>query len=729
MTTALVFAVHPDPADPARPSAVLEVDGVSLLTRLTGQLRTLGIEDIRVVTRPWYAAAVAEAGWPIEYCADTAEELRLIATVGRQLATQRGCALILAQGDLLAHRTAIGAVAAVGITSTTALVGRERGASPHAAPIVRQRDRVISVGTAWHRATSPNATFRGLLRIGFDDLTFLAQTCDELLATGADLDSWAGDGSAVELALLGVVRRGLRVTARLLRTLVCRRVSDADAVASVSEAIRGVDERAAALRLAVKEHDDLFATFAVSSYSPRLVRVIARTGISPTTVTWISTALALSSAVAFGTGTREAVLAGSVLLYLGFLFDCLDGQLARFTQRYSAFGGWLDMIADRGKEYAVYAGLAVGAVRTGVDDSWIFALALLVLQTVRHMIDTWYGALQDAAVNRRLIAPLTVREDALAHTGEMPRSRSLRLGKRLGRLSAKVQSERGSVGYWFKRTIVFPIGERWLIIMVTAPLLIAHATFYTMLGWGAIAMVYTLTGRTLRARAMKVPTMVHHNAALHRDDGPISTLLALPSRPRRPRPLPIAVGVTIFGAVLIALTTRALHQPLLDGTDDRLLIAALAVLLLAGLPAGHRHDGALDWLVPPVLRAAEYLFVIFVAVNDQIAPWLTFLLLTVLALTHYDLAARLDKRSSPLGTIRWGLGWDGRALVLAIAGVADASMYAFTFLSVYLGVVLTVGAAMGTLRQRPRKAAPGQGIPPQRDAVEPQPALGQNRVS
>ncbi|MGC9667533.1 DUF5941 domain-containing protein [Planosporangium sp. 12N6] len=725
MTTALVFAVHPDPRDPARPSAALRVDGRSLLSRLAGQLRSLGVDDVRVVTRPEYGPVVSEAGWPVELCADTGEELALVASVGRELAEQPGSTLLLCHGDLLAHRTAVGAVAAAGVTSTTALVGSRRGAD-HQAPIVRQRDRVISVGTAWHQVTAPNASFRGVLKIGHDDLPFLADVCDRLLATGADLDAWAGDGNAVDLALLGVVRSGLRVPARFLRALVCRRVRDENEVASTVDLMRRVDEDAVSLRLAVKEHDDLFATFAVSSYSPRIVRLVARTGISPTTVTWISTALAVAAAVAFGSGTRATVVAGSVLLYLGFLFDCIDGQLARYTQRYSAFGGWLDMIADRAKEYIVYAGLAVGALRVGVKDAWMFALTLLVMQTVRHMVDTWYGALQEAAVNRLPVAPLAMREDALAHTGEMPRSRSLRLGRKLGRLSAKVQSDKGSAGYWFKRTVVFPIGERWLVIMVTAPLLLGHATFYAMLGWGLVAMVYTLTGRTLRARAMRVPTMPEHNIPVHRDDGPVSTLLSLRSRLPRPRPLPVVLGVTVFGAVLLALTTGVLHEPLLSGTDDRLLLVALAVLLLAGLPAGHRHDGALDWLVPPVLRAAEYLFVLFVAVNDGVAPWLTFALLTILALNHYDLAARLDKRSSPLGNVRWGLGWDGRAIVLTAAGVADAAEYAFGFLGVYLAAMLTIGAVVGTLRQRPRPHAARNRIPVQRGPVEPQPALGRS---
>ena len=38
-------------------------------------------------------------------------------------------------------------------------------------------------------------------------------------------------------------------------------------------------------------------------------------------------------------------------------FDCVDGQLARYTRQFSKLGAWLDSIFDRTKEYVVFAGL------------------------------------------------------------------------------------------------------------------------------------------------------------------------------------------------------------------------------------------------------------------------------------------------------------------------------------------------------------------------------------
>ena len=60
-------------------------------------------------------------------------------------------------------------------------------------------------------------------------------------------------------------------------------------------------------------------------------------------------------------------------------------------------------------------------------------------------------------------------------------------------------------------------------------------------------------------------------------------------------------------------------------------------------PPGAPHDGALDWLVPAALRAAEYLIVVAVGLVGAVPPPVVYLLLFALALHHYDLTARMEK--------------------------------------------------------------------------------------
>ena len=91
------------------------------------------------------------------------------------------------------------------------------------------------------------------------------------------------------------------------------------------------------------------------------------------------------------------MIAGAILLQLAFTFDCVDGQLARYTRTFTKLGAWLDSVFDRTKEYLVFAGLAIGASRTG-DDVWLLAGAALTLQVMRHSIDFSYPQAQHQAM-------------------------------------------------------------------------------------------------------------------------------------------------------------------------------------------------------------------------------------------------------------------------------------------------------------------------------------------
>ena len=203
----------------------------------------------------------------------------------------------------------------------------------------------------------------------------------------------------------------------------------------------------------VKRTDGFFTTFFVSPLSVHVARACARAGIRPNPVTVFSMALGIAAAVAFATGERAGYVAGAVIAYFAFFFDCVDGQLARLTQTFSVLGAWLDAMFDRAKEYVVYAGLAIGA---GTETDWVLACAAIALQTTRHAID------YSAPPTRR---PAPGRTSALG---------------------------------WLKRTITFPIGERFAVIALVTALASPRATFVVLLAWGAVAFAYVVAGRLLR---------------------------------------------------------------------------------------------------------------------------------------------------------------------------------------------------------------------------------------
>ena len=143
------------------------------------------------------------------------------------------------------------------------------------------------------------------------------------------------------------------------------------------------NEDRARLSNAVKGADGFFTTYFVSTYSRYIARWAARRGLTPNQVTLISIALGVAAALCFATGERAGMVAGGVLIYFAFVFDCVDGQVARYARKFGVLGAWLDATFDRFKEYVVFAGLAVGAVVSGVGDVWTLALIALGLQSIK----------------------------------------------------------------------------------------------------------------------------------------------------------------------------------------------------------------------------------------------------------------------------------------------------------------------------------------------------------
>ncbi len=91
-----------------------------------------------------------------------------------------------------------------------------------------------------------------------------------------------------------------------------------------------------------------------------LARLLARTGVTPNTLTWIGLLLSCGAAVLIA--LKQPFFAGFVVLFSG-LFDMLDGALARYTGKSTRFGAILDSTLDRLGEAAVLLGLLIFFVR------------------------------------------------------------------------------------------------------------------------------------------------------------------------------------------------------------------------------------------------------------------------------------------------------------------------------------------------------------------------------
>ena len=99
------------------------------------------------------------------------------------------------------------------------------------------------------------------------------------------------------------------------------------------------------------------------------VRLLAKTSISPSTITWMGLCLAAGAAALIIMG--QLLAAGFLVLIAGY-FDILDGALARRTDQTSRSGAVLDSTVDRLSEAVVLLGIL--ALFLFTEDQSLFAL-------------------------------------------------------------------------------------------------------------------------------------------------------------------------------------------------------------------------------------------------------------------------------------------------------------------------------------------------------------------
>ncbi|PRY58944.1 CDP-alcohol phosphatidyltransferase family protein [Glycomyces artemisiae] len=640
----------------------------TVLDRLIAQIREAGCDDVTVLTRPGTDRPVKATQLP---SADADADL---AHLG-EIAFSGDGPLFVACADLVASQTTVAAVLSDSSRRSGVLVGAD---DPTAATVLVERGLVTGPGPGQTR-------LGGLAKVSAAHLARLER-------------HWPRQarGDAFEGVLAALHARAVPVNAYRTSGLEHRQVATGEEAREVIAAFEAVDMDAWRLKNAVKHDDDFFATYAVSSWSPKLVKLSARLGWTPTPITWVSITLAVAAAGIFATGWSWWYLAAAALMYFSFVFDCVDGQLARYTQNFSSFGGWLDMMADRSKEFLIYAGLAAGAVAGGASApaAWGLAIAAMATQTVRHTADTWYAVLLDTAVVRQA----RKRESA------PPSGRAAHLGERLGSASEQVMGAHRSVLYWAKRTIVAPVGERWLLLAVAAVAFGPQTAIAALLCWQLLALGYTTAGRTLRSLAARTAALRRPDRSAHRDDGPIARLA--PRARFGGDMTPFAATAAAVLAAGAAVLAAALGTPPWVPFG----LAALA-LVLAGSVARTDHEGILDWYIPAGLRAVELGAICSAGIAAEVAWPVLYLLLTVIALYFYDLAAGLDKAASPVARRDLGLGWPVRsliALVAAAVAVATGPVVAtvvYGVLAVYVASVFVGAVVAGTVRASRAAAA------------------------
>ena len=478
-------------------------------------------------------------------------------------------------------------------TSSAALVAIQKDGNT----LVRQ-NRIASASSSSHKVTVGNRDFVGAIRLSQNQREAIISA----LLNAIDLKA---KGHAIDLLLVALTRALVKVDAVDLLGAPWSRSDDSKERQAVKLELEKLNIARLRLRMANRANDGFFSVFVLRKFSKILTWVAVKVGATPNQVTLLSFAIGLYSAYLFSRADFWPVFFGASLLQLSIIVDCVDGELARYTRKFSKLGAWLDAVTDRVKEYLVFLGLAYGAVQEGTN-LWIPALAMMTIQTFRHLSDYNFAQSVKIRAEDKFKTPVDYLAD---FDGIIPTERE----------------PKGRLRYWLGKMIQFPIGERWLVISVSAVIGGATFTFIVMPILAFISAFFVFRGRIRRTREMeKVPLK--------------SSLIV--------------------------------NQMDLLGVKKSFTIRA-------------------SWVEPSLLRALEVIVLIALFANSNSLGVASFLIVFAIIFHHYDnLYRALQNESKPLWLSSLGLYLGGRVLLIGFALYLgwDLSILAWYFGALFLGI-------------------------------------------
>jgi Family of unknown function (DUF5941) len=403
--------------------------------------------------------------------------------------------------------------------------------------------------------------------------------------------------------------------------------------------------------------DGALARLVVDPVASAVARWLARRELAPAALYGIALALGLLSAAWFSDPATRARVIASVALSGSLAFGRAGWVLASASSesRPRPSADWLGAASGLLPEFAVYAALAVSSGAghpAGLDG--VYGAHL------RNTLVASAGGPGPVGVWRLAVAAMVV------------------LGiRRIAGIcrEAAPGAPRNPYSWPARRipeqVVAFPAGERYAVIAVTAILAGPRLTFLVLLGWSVVAVGYLLTRRVPGAAGM---TRAGGGLAACRGDGVMSRWFGGLVRGNLPPLLPVAVGLFVT-CVLAALG--------LGNLPGILILFPVVVMLPPALGTRHRHDGRLDWLVPPLLQASECVFLAALGFSRHVASVLVFALVAAVVMRHADLAYRA-RVGLGIPADTFGLGWDGRMLLAGLAAAVGLAPFAYALLAGYL---------------------------------------------
>jgi hypothetical protein len=539
---------------------------------------------------------------------------------------------------------------------------------------VQPEQRLVhSVGTTRHTVTYPTALAAGVLRLKAADRAEAAQLWRAAAGTASAADAAV---DPFDLALLVLVRGGVPVGVAPLGPFQFFRGG------AHSAGVRGSAWQQR-LRGASRGGDGFVSTHMIRPLSRRLTGFGLGHSWSPNIVTVTSLGLGLVGAGLAAVDNRWTWVAAAILLQVAIVVDCVDGEVARFTRRFSALGAWLDAVGDRVKEYALLAAVAWVAVRRG-EDAWWLATLGMVLVTTRH--------LEDYAHHRR-------STQSVAHL--IPDALPVDTARDLGAEGARTDipappSRREAAVFWTKKVLHMPIAERYLVLSLGLLTFNAQVVLWALVGAVVVALVWTSGGRTVKAlldrdRYRRGPDAVagHWGHLDHQLD--LGPLARGTGRVARLPQVAAYLGCALVAAAGV-LAAADLNGWVVVGVT---LLGTFVTGAASRPPLVHK----LSWQLPAALWVAEAALLVGVVWDlPEGRRWVVFAYLAAVAWHRYDVVYRLRDTGAP--SRPWvtlvTLGTDGRVVALAVLWALGAPLGSILpWAALALFVLYAVESALG----------------------------------
>ena len=132
-------------------------------------------------------------------------------------------------------------------------------------------------------------------------------------------------------------------------------------------------------------------------YLQKIGQVFASTGISPNVWTVIGLIFAFVSSIVYGISFEYSLILGGIILLISGFFDIVDGQVARYTNKITKSGGFLDSVFDKIAEVSIFFGILIG----GYAEPYLVFLAItlsLLVSYTRAIADTAKIKLQGVGI-------------------------------------------------------------------------------------------------------------------------------------------------------------------------------------------------------------------------------------------------------------------------------------------------------------------------------------------